>query len=117
MAAFEALGDILEKLETAMSKVMALEDRFGDMERAFADLRTVVTKQPAKEVYLVDEFAKIVKRRPYTVREWCRLGRIRAKRALCGRGYSTEWRIPHEELVRYQNEGLLPEQRRPVDPR
>jgi hypothetical protein len=105
----------LEKLDTAASTVVALEERFGNMERAIADLRMAVTKHPAKEFYLVEEFAEMVKRAPYTVREWCRLGRLRAKKGRYS-GSHEPWRIPHDELVRYQNEGLLPEPRGPVDP-
>ena len=112
----ERLLAFLEKLETVYSKIVNLEVRFGEMERAFADLRTVVTKQPAKELYSVEDFARIIKRSRYTVREWCRLGRLRAGKTLCGRGGVPEWRITHEELIRYQNEGLLPERRHPVGP-
>ena len=111
----EQLVAFLEKLETAVSKITGLEERFGNIEKAFDDLRTAVNKQPVKEFYLVAEFAKIVERRPFTVREWCRFGRLRARKTHY-HGGRDEWRIPHEELIRYQNEGLLPDQRRPVDP-
>src|SRR5207302_416532 len=101
----------LVKLEETYSKIVALEERFGEMERAIVILHTAITKQPAKELYSVEEFAKIIKRVPYTVREWCRLGRVRAIKTQGGRGGIPEWRIPHEELIRYRNEGLLPDQR------
>ena len=52
--------------------------------------------------------AAIVERSPYSVREWCRLGRVRAEKRRCGRGTSKEWMISHEELTRIRNEGLLP---------
>ncbi len=68
------------------------------------------TKPPVivKEFYTVVEMAAIVKRKPYTVREWCRHGRIRAEKRRCGHGRNKDWQVSHDELVRYQNEGLLP---------
>ena len=69
----ERLLAFLERLDAAAAKIVVLAERFGNMEKALADLRMAVTKHPAKEFYLVEEFAEMVKRAPYTVREWCRL--------------------------------------------
>ena len=44
----------------------------------------------------------------YTVREWCRLGRISASKHQYARGAYPEWRISHDELTRIKNEGMLP---------
>jgi hypothetical protein len=63
---------------------------------------------PSKEFYSVEDFAELVDLAPYTVREHCRLGRLNAQKAAFGRGGVQEWRIPHAELVRYRNFGLLP---------
>lgn len=67
-------------------------------------------KEPStKDKYTPAEVAVIVGRRPYTVREWCRYGRIRAEKVIgVGRGSEEAWRISHAELTRYLNEGLLP---------
>ena len=62
---------------------------------------------PARH-YTISEFAVRVDRTPYTVREWCRLGRIRACRKSTGCGPYREWTISGAELQRYQREGLLP---------
>lgn len=61
-----------------------------------------------KEYYSTAEAAKILDRAEWTVREWCRLGRVYAEKRKCGRGSSNEWMISHDELRRIQNEGLLP---------
>lgn len=62
---------------------------------------------PVKECYTTAEAARLLGKRPYTVREWCRLKRVRAEKTWAGRGQDDEWRISHEELLRIQNEGLL----------
>lgn len=68
----------------------------------------VVLQRSTKESYTTHEVAKLLGKKPYTVREWCRLQRVNATKALYGRGADDEWRISHEELQRIQNEGLLP---------
>jgi hypothetical protein len=49
-----------------------------------------------------------VERDRFTVREWARNGRIRAEKKLSGRGAHARWVVSHDELLRYQREGLLP---------
>lgn len=71
-------------------------------------LSTVTAKVTVKDWYSTTELAHLLNRRPYTVREWCRLGRVNATRTHAGRGEVEEWRISHQELLRVQNEGLLP---------
>jgi hypothetical protein len=78
-------------------------------------LRQVLNEQaPAKDFYSVEEFGKLVDLAPYTVREHCRLGRLQASKAACGRGRTPEWRISHSELVRYRSYGLLPLYKAPI---
>jgi hypothetical protein len=59
-----------------------------------------------------EEFARLVGREAFTCREYCRLGRIRALKKASGRGKYASWVIPHDELLRFQREGLLPDRRR-----
>ncbi|MCY2952887.1 MAG: helix-turn-helix domain-containing protein [Planctomycetota bacterium] len=68
----------------------------------------LVRQQTIKDWYSTDEVAEVLGKSSLTVREWCRLGRIRAQKRQCGRGLSHEWIISHEELQRIRNEGLLP---------
>jgi transposase len=71
-------------------------------------LQRIVRDRTIKECYSTAEVAEILGKAEFTVREWCRLGRIWAEKRPCGRGNSKEWMISHEELTRIQNEGLLP---------
>jgi DNA-directed RNA polymerase specialized sigma24 family protein len=73
-----------------------------------ADLSALVQQRTIKDYYTTEEVAEILGRTTYTVREWCRLGRVRASKRLTGRGRSEDWAISYDELKRYQNEGLLP---------
>lgn len=61
-------------------------------------------QQNGKEWFSTDEVAALGKA-PFTVREWCRHRRIRAKKRRCSRGNAKEWMISTEELKRIQDEG------------
>ncbi len=78
------------------------------LDRIEAALNTLIQQRAVKDFYSTHEIALILGKAEFTVREWCRLGRIRAQKRACGRGPTQEWMISHEELVRYQNHGLLP---------
>jgi hypothetical protein len=83
---------------------MSLEERLQKIE---ALLIGIVERQPVREWYSVEEFASLVGKSCFTCRQWCRLGRIRARKKDSGRGAHTAWAISHEELQRYRREGLL----------
>jgi hypothetical protein len=70
-------------------------------------LEQLVSQRSVKDWYTTAEVAQILGRAEFTVREWCRLGRVYASKRDCGRGRAKEWIISHEELTRLRNEGLL----------
>lgn len=79
-----------------------------ELQEVKAMLSVLVERQTVKDFYEIEEFARLVGKAEFTVREWCRLGRIRAEKKLSGRGAHARWAVPHAELLRYQREGLLP---------
>ncbi len=83
----EHIGILLEKLER--------------IETALAEL---LRQKAVKEWYSTAEVAVLVGKAEYTVREWCRQGRVAAEKAPNGRG----WLISHAELTRVRNYGPLP---------
>jgi hypothetical protein len=78
------------------------------LERIEEMLSALVKQRAVKDWYTTAEVAEALERAEYTVREWCRQVRIRAKKKMCGRGKGGEWLVSHEELSRLRNEGLLP---------
>lgn len=78
------------------------------LEQIAATLALLADKQSAKEWYATDELARVLGKAEFTVREWCRLGRMRAEKRMSGRGAFPAWVVSHHELLRYQREGLLP---------
>src|SRR4051812_11082823 len=86
-----------------------LEDRLRRIEEL---LIMLLERQPAKSHYSVEEFARLVGRETFTCREYCRFGRVQAEKKASGRGKHASWVISHEELLRFQREGLLPDRRR-----
>lgn len=97
--------------------ILQLDDRLERIEIQLLSLQEVLKEihertlraSAVKEYYTTQEVAQILKKRPYTVREWCRLGRVHGEKSHSGRGLDEEWRISHAELTRIQNEGLLPQ--------
>ncbi len=82
---------------------MSIEERLDRIESL---LLAFMQKQDGRCWYSVEEFARIVDRSSFTCRQWCRLGRIAAQKKASGRGAHKSWAISHEELLRYQRDGL-----------
>jgi hypothetical protein len=83
-----------------------LEER---LEKIEAMLIVLIQRQSVREWYTTEQFAQVVGKAEFTVREWCRLGRVHAAKQKSGRGAFAAWTISHEELLRFQRDGLLPD--------
>ena len=105
--------DRLERLEAVLDGIAAglsqVQEQQGAMTATLTDLHDfVVTERTFKDWYSPVEVAEILGKKPYTVREWCRLQRVEARKRPTGRGDADEWEISHDELERIKNHGLLP---------
>ena len=94
--------NVLEVVLSLHRRVKALDDKVD----AIQSLLASDTKE--KDWYTVSEVAEVLGKAEFTVREWCRLGRVYASKRECGRGNCQEWIVSQEELQRIENEGLLP---------
>src|SRR5439155_11161778 len=84
-------------------------DVLARLDRLEALLLVLVERETVKDWYTTEEVAKLLGKAEFTVREWCRLGRIRAEKRKSGRGAHPAWVVSHDELQRYRREGLLPQ--------
>ncbi len=73
-------------------------------------LALLLEQRQVREWYTTQEFAHVVGKAEFTIREHCRLGRLRAEKRRSGRGPFPQWVLSQAELLRYQREGLLPTQ-------
>ena len=90
------------------TQIDELMQRLAKIESA---LELLVQQHTVKDWYTTAEVATLLGKAEFTVREWCRLGRIRAEKRHSGRGAFTAWVISRAELLRYQREGLLTAER------
>ena len=88
-----------------MDNPITIEQR---LERIEVLLTGLVEREATKEWYTTEEFARVLGKADFTVREWCRLERINATKRGSGRGPHAAWVISHEELLRYRQKGLIP---------
>ena len=90
---------------------MSVEER---LEKIEAMLVVLIERQQVREWYTTHEFARATGKAEFTIREYCRLGRLKAEKRQSGRGAYPQWVISHAELERYQREGLKPIATRPI---
>jgi hypothetical protein len=83
-----------------------------ELQEVKAMLVVLVERQQVRAWYTTEEFALAVGKAEFTVREYCRLGRLKAEKRQSGRGSYPQWVISHGELERYHRNGLLPLERR-----
>ena len=76
--------------------------------RIEAILEALARERAVKEWYSTADLAAVLGRAEYTVREWCRQGRVQACRTAHARGPHPEWRVAHAEVERVRRDGLLP---------
>jgi hypothetical protein len=105
--------EISEGLGRIIAAVRASLRRLEEGQKQIIDRLVEISEQsaqaqPARESYSSAETARLLGKRPFTVREWCRLGRIKAKKRPCGSGASFAWEISASEIERIRNHGLLP---------
>jgi hypothetical protein len=92
------MNPTLPTLEAVMAKLAQIEEV----------LASLVREKTVKDYYSTAEVAKLVGKSEYTVREWCRAGRVLATKKAYSRGAHPEWLISHTELTRLRSEGLRP---------
>ena len=79
----------------------AMSQKLDDLAVALEQLQS---QEPKREFYSVEEAAGLLDLATWTVRTYCRTGRIEAGKLDIG----NEWRISHEEIIRYKEHGPAP---------
>jgi hypothetical protein len=107
------MSELIELLMRVEKRQVEAELRQVEMIRHQIELEKRLNEllkgKDSKEFYTPKEFAELTGRNADYIRQMCRAGRIACKRTNSGRGNKPELRIGYEELVRFQREGLRPE--------
>jgi hypothetical protein len=78
------------------------------LDRIEAMLGELLRQRATKEWYSIEEMARLLGKARFTVREWCRHGRIKCPTRNDGLGNHRSWGIAYEEVVHIQRRPLLP---------
>jgi hypothetical protein len=84
--------------DATAERLVAMESALARIEKG---IKASQAASPEKQRYTVNEVADLTKLSEWTVRQACNKSRIKAEK-----GPDGQWRIPREELVKIQNEGL-----------
>jgi hypothetical protein len=84
---------------------VTIDERLQKIE---ALLVVLIEGQQVQDWYTTREFARLVGKAEFTIRQYCRQGRLRTEKRQNGRGAHPAWVISHTELERYRRHGLLP---------
>lgn len=87
------MSDIAKTIDRLADRIESLEKR----------IEAVVVGRLDKEWYTTEEVAVLMDRAPWTVRQWCLQGRVRAKK----RSGTDRWVVSRDEVERLMNNGLL----------
>ena len=85
-------------VDMSAERLAALESTLARIEKG---LKATQAASPERKFYTVDEVSEQTGLSGWTVRQACNKGRIKAEK-----GPNGQWRIPRDELVKLQNEGL-----------
>jgi len=96
-----------------MGLLAGIQEAIQSMQSQLAAVHAEIrTRPPAstglRESYSTEEVAAMLGKAEYTVREWCRQGRVNAAKREERRGSAALWCISADELARFKNDGLLP---------
>lgn len=105
----------LRRIESRLDEISHLLSRIPDSSQSLEILRRsesllndLADSAVTREWYTVLQLAERWDKSTYTIADWCRTGRLLAERANSGHGPHKSWRIAHEEVRRYEREGLRP---------
>jgi excisionase family DNA binding protein len=86
-----------------------MDEILSDLKLLIAEVRKTVLYSPDQQRtwFSIEEAAELLGKSPYTVREWCRAGRINARKTGEKRGSAEVWRISAQEMTRLREDGLL----------
>ena len=87
---------------------VTLRELLRRMRRLEKLLRQLLARDIPQEHYTVEEFARKIGGKPFSVRQNCNRHRLNAAKTANGR----QWVLTHVELLRFRKEGLLPDPNR-----
>jgi excisionase family DNA binding protein len=97
----EELDQRLAAIETSCARILALLQGGGG-------------PPPTGDLYTPAEAARLLRRSTWTIREWCRTGKVRALRTGFTRGKAHEWAIPAAEVEKLLAIGVVKENQGPT---